>query len=176
MGNFKYGIQIAIVSALLGAGVAALPGAQASLRLNSTAGSICKAASGPGASVFYFSNLYAENTSAAVQYLTCAFPDMNESGEAPSALEITFKNTTAAAVSYTCVVQSGWLQTGYVVNTASYTRNPGANAELNVFTTPASTPAMPERGSTFSPYSVSCSVPPGGRFGLVTTLVPGTKA
>lgn len=175
MSNMKSGLQIAVVSALLAIGVMALPAAKASLRLNSTAGSICKAASGPGAAVFYFSNLYAENTSTATQYLTCAFPDMNESGEAPTALEISFQNTTAAAVSYTCVIQSGWLQNGYVVNSATFTKNPGANSELNVFATSGTTPAMPARGSGFSPYSVSCSVPPGGRFGLVTTLVTGTK-
>ncbi len=169
-------LATALSTAIVAACMTYLPAANANLRLNATGGTVCKAASGPGAAVFYFSNLYAENTSATIQYLTCAIPDIHETSELPSIVEIGLQNTKAVSAQFTCVIQNGWIQSGYTVNTATYVQTAVANGYSNVEASAFSTPALPARSSTFSPYSLSCAMPTGGRLGLVTTSVTGTKA
>jgi hypothetical protein len=100
----------ACVVALGLAGAAATVSASA-IATNSTGGVACKAAAGPGANVFYFSNLSAQNTSASVQYLSCmaggAFEGTQDTKAKPTSINMNVVNPSATTPSMTCVLQSG---------------------------------------------------------------------
>lgn len=83
----------------------------ATISTNSTGGVDCKAAAGPGAQVFYFSNLSAQNTSASVQYLSCmaggAYEGLQGAAIKPAFINLNVVNPTTGTPSMTCVLQAG---------------------------------------------------------------------
>ena len=88
--------------------ILALPAA-ATIRMNATGGTACKGSSGFGATVFYFSNQSAENTSGSGQYVTCELPTVfRASPTTPTRVEVVFNNTTGVAGNVTCAIQTGY--------------------------------------------------------------------
>lgn len=176
----KYSIKTAALSAIAVAGLAtgmlASTDATAIEGYNSTGGTACKGASGFGAQLFYFSNLYVQNTSANPQYISCDFQDFGAEPGSPQAnafaMNIGFANPTAASITFNCVVQSG--QDGYsTTNSASFAKAVPAN---NTFTAQylnsGSTPAIPERPNQFAAYTLSCLVPSQGKVSMINIFQP----
>lgn len=164
-------VRSALVTCAIAATVAVVaPIATASVVSNGTGGTLCKAASGPGADVFYFSNLSAENISDSLQYLSCGFnSDINDANEpvaTAQALNVAVYNTTDAVATFTCVVQTG--NEGFGVrNTAVYSLDVAANDFDFIYSDENEVPAMPAPSNRFSPYTLSCAVPGGGKVGLI---------
>jgi hypothetical protein len=173
--NLKTAVQSAVIAAILGITALSIPEAKADYRGAGTGGTLCKAAAGPGANVFYFDNRYAQNTSASVQYLSCQFVDVYDATvNNASAINVAYGNPTAAAATFTCAVQSG--ADGYgITNTAIVSASaPAGQAFGNFFLYSGSTPAIPLRTNAFVGYSMSCAVPAQGKITIVEIQIPGS--
>ncbi len=176
--NVKHQIGVAVRTALatcvLAAGLIALP-ALASISANTSGGASCKASNGNGAKVFFFSNLYAQNTSVSPQYLSCGFIDFEDNTIGnPLYANIVVHNPTAANVSITCVVQSGTEGTG-TINTQSKVQTAAAGSLTEfVFSNGAGT--MPARANQHSAYTVSCLMPPQSKLGILRLMHVGNFA
>jgi hypothetical protein len=131
----------------------------ASTATNSTGGAVCKAAAGPGANVFYFSNLSAQNTSGSVQYLSCmaggAYEGTQGQAIKPTNVNLNIVNPTAGTPSMTCVLQSG-LEGYGTINTVVKTFSIAANDTTYLFN--SSGAGIPE-AVNFGAYTWSCGVP-----------------
>jgi hypothetical protein len=176
MTTYKTAAIAAASAAILVAGVLSTPDAKADYRGSGNAGTLCKAASGPGAQVFYFDNRYAQNTSASVQYLSCQFLDVYDySGTGTAtAINIGLANPTASAISFTCVTQAGtdgYLTTNSAISTVSV---PANTAFQNIFLNAGTTPALPARPNSFVGYTVSCAVPAQGKVNMIEIQLPGS--
>lgn len=142
---------------------------------NSTGGVNCKAAAGPGAQVFYFSNLSAQNTSATVQYLSCnaggSYEGSQSGGVTPTSVNMNVVNPTATTPSMTCVLQSGnegFSTVNSVVKTYTLAAF-GTDYSFNSFTT--GIPAAVAYGG----YTWSCGVPASVKIAYMgVTFPPGT--
>jgi hypothetical protein len=180
--NFKHQTGTVMRSTLLTCAIAAAaalasPVAHALIVSNTTGGVSCKAANGPGADQFYFSNLSAHNIAGSLQYLSCAYIDINRNQTPPEdavASNIQLINAGTASGSFTCVIQAG--TEGGVVNSGIYTQTVAAGATGFIFSDAGTTPAMPARPDRFRPYTLSCAVPSQGKIGLVNMFLPGTIA
>lgn len=162
--------SLAITVLVLSAAVSA-PQASAAIRMNANAGGVCKAAAGPGANVFYFDSQLVQNTSSSVQYLTCLIPEMNPiSTRSATDIQVVFKNPTGASISFTCVVQAGYAPS--TVNNAVYVTPVPAGGIAQINSTGTSTPAIPARASSYSPYTLSCAIPAQGQIGIISTAIP----
>jgi hypothetical protein len=131
----------------------------ATIATNSTGGVGCKAAAGPGANVFYFSNLSAQNTSASVQYLSClaggAYEGSQGAAIKPTNINLNVVNPTATTPSMTCVLQSGlegYGTTNYLVKTYTIPAND------TTYSFNSSGTSIPDAVS-FGAYTWSCAVP-----------------
>lgn len=166
--NSTLALAIAGLATLLSAAPA-----DAAVRMNLQASAACKAAAGPGADVFYFDTLYAQNTSGSLQYLTCGVPEFNPgTNRAADRVEVLVRNPTASSMTFTCVLQAGYSVGG--VNNAVANVTVAANS-TGVFDFSASTtPALPARTSQYAPYTLSCAVPAQGRIDTVTVQYPET--
>lgn len=165
-------LQATIVTAVLAFAVT-VPAADATIRMNLIGSTACKAASGPGADVFYFDSQFAQNTSTSVQYLTCAIPEINPNSSRPANdIQVLLRNPTVASMTFTCVIQAGYSTTG--VNSAVYQVVVAANSEGGIYSSTGSTPALPVRNDLFGPYILSCAVPPQGRVDTITAGYPET--
>lgn len=166
----------AIAAASLAAGLLASPDASAIKGYNSTGGTACKGASGFGAQLFYFSNLYVQNTSANSQYISCDFQDFGAEPGSPEAtafaLNVGFANPTSTDKTFNCVVQAG--QDGYsTTNSASVSTVVTANDTFDaLYLNAGSTPAMPARPNQFAAYTISCLVPTQGKVGMINIFQP----
>ncbi len=176
MNNFKTATLAAAIAAILGVTALAIPEAKADFRTSGNGGTLCKAAAGPGAQVFYFDNRYAQNTSASVQYLSCQFIDVFDATTPGSAyaINIGYANPTASPTNFTCAVQAG--TDGYdVTNTAVVSGTAGANTTFNnFFLNAGSTPARPIRNNAFVGYTASCAVPAQGKINMVEIQLIGS--
>lgn len=147
--------------------------ADAAMRMNLMPSAACKAAAGPGASVFYFDSQYTQNTSSSLQYLTCGVPEINpNSNRAADRIEILIRNPTASPITFSCVLQAGYSVHG--VNNAVVTKEVPANTVSVIDLSASTTPAMPARTVMWAPYTVSCAVPAQGRLDLITVQYPET--
>jgi hypothetical protein len=171
-------LKITIQSAIVVGGLAlvmALPAA-AVLRINTTAGTSCKGSSGFGATLFYFSNQTAENTSGSGQYLTCevptVFPNVTTT---PLRVEALFYNPTDADTQVTCALQSGYEvgASAGIVTTAIYNITVPAGDIGNLDASPSSTPVIPPSPTPYTPYTLSCLVPAANKMGVIAVRSPG---
>jgi hypothetical protein len=156
--------------------VLALP-ASAGIRLNTTGGTSCKASSGFGASVFYFSNQSAEITSASGQYLTCIIPTVQATAiTTPVSVELVVNNPTDVAGAVTCALQTGYEVGSNVsdVVTAIYNFPITANGYGFLAATASSTPAIPAPNAQYDPYTLTCLIPAGAKLGAITIAMPGS--
>jgi len=166
----------AIVVGVAGACLAS-SAAVAGVQLNSNGGIACKAANGNGAKLFNFGNLYAQNTSTTPQFLSCFVPEFNpQSNRSADQIEVAMINTTGVTAHFVCVIQSGYPEFAGTVNTSVYEFDVAPNDDDEVVSTSFSAPAIPARATRWSPYSVSCSVPAGGRIGLISAIFPESFA
>lgn len=151
-----------------------IPAAKASIRSIATGGTACQATNGNGAKLFYFSNLYAENTSTTPQYLSCTFSDF-EDDSLNNAIyaNIILINPTSASFSATCVLQSGSPGATGVIDTQSLTISVPAN-DVDEFW--FHDEFMPIRSHRWQPYTASCLIPPQARVGLVMLTLEGNFA
>lgn len=161
---------------LLAASLAS-PSAHATVRSTEPASGLCKAASGPGAQVFYFDADYVQNTSSAVQYLTCTVPDIDGNstgGTEPNEIFLHFENPTSAAMTFTCVIITR--HGGDPSNAVVLTVDAPANA-THVTTAAFSgfTPLVPSRNQN-AYYAISCAIPAQGKMVSVETIWPGNLA
>jgi hypothetical protein len=174
--SLKTAVLSAAIAAILGATALSIPQAKAAFRTAGNGGTLCKAAAGPGANVFYFDNRYAQNTSASVQYLSCQFVDAYDVTTPGNALyvNIGFGNPTASAATFTCAVQSG--TDGYsVTNTAIMSIVVPANTPFsNFYLSSVTTPAIPARPNSFVGYTASCAVPAQGKVNMIEIELPGS--
>lgn len=167
----------ALLATFLGAGLLSIPEAQATVRSVESASGLCKAASGPGADVFYFDADYVQNTSGAVQYLTCTIPDIDGNstgGTEPNEILLHFDNPTGAAMTFTCVIISrhGGSPSNAVV------LNVEAAANANHVTAAAFSgfePLVPSRNQN-AYYALSCAIPSQGKMVSIETIWPGNLA
>lgn len=177
--NQKSTIQTTLLSAgiagLLVVGLGASSTSEAVIYSSNAASGMCKAASGPGAAVFFFSALYAQNTSASTQFLTCALSDPGHttSGRAITNVNMHLDNPNAAAVNFTCVVQ---LHHFGASTTSAVYQIPGTanNNHIQANFSSASTPAIPTRGSSDQFYTMSCAMPAGTRLVSIDTVMSET--
>jgi hypothetical protein len=163
--NLNQTIRTTLLSAAIGGimtvGVAFSPVADAVWRVHNAASSVCKAASGPGAAVFYFDSIGALNTSGATQFLTCGLLD---AGATVSSTDFDFvgmhlENRNGSSVQFTCVIQSHHGSLAAI--NAIYVFNGTANddhVQFNAFDT--STPAIPQRATSDWYMTMSCAMPP----------------
>lgn len=167
------GMKSALATCALGAAfVLAAPSALATVYGYTTGGSACKAASGPGADVFYFTNLSAQNTSGSIQYLSCLYVDVNrDNATTPSRVLLNLINPTGAPIDFTCALQAGNEGTSSV------------NTKVIQVTVPANSTAFPNQSGADVParvayagYTISCAVPPLGKVALLGVENPGTIA
>lgn len=166
-------LQMALATAVLAAASLAAPVSHATVQMNTNGGASCKASFGDGAKLFYFSALYAENTSSSSQFLTCIIPEMNPgSSRSATQIEVAAINTTGAAVTVTCAISAGYPEFGGTVNTSVYSLNLAANGDDEIVSNAGSTPAIPARSTRWSPYTVNCIVPAHVRIGLISTIFP----
>lgn len=142
----------------------------------SGAAAACKAASGPGAAVFYFDSMGALNTSNVTQYLTCNIPDVdggasNGGGSDIQELDLRWSNTTSASITITCVFQA--INTGTATN-AVYTLGALANTPDNhrFIYTSSDIPALPARVDQGF-YTMSCAIPAGVALNMIKAYYPG---
>lgn len=140
-------------------------------------GGACKGASGFGAELFYFSNLYVENTSTATQYLTCVLPMWRKTslpwsidGSQGNALFIGFTSNGSGSGVVTCVVQLKW----------------DGQSGAAAVTSTKSTPSIPAGGQSFLsflssdlpikaddvPTTISCALPGGMRMTWIDQYQP----
>jgi hypothetical protein len=156
--------------------ILAIPAA-AEIRMNTTGGTSCKGSSGFGATVFYFSNQSAENTSGSGQYVTCEIPTVfRASPTTPNRVEVVFNNPTGAVASITCAIQTGYeiAASSADVVTAIYNFDVAANGVSALDARSTSTPVLPEADSGYDPYTMTCLVPAGVKLGLIAVRLPGT--
>lgn len=166
---------VSLMAVALGVASLTATDAAAGTRLNANAGGICKAASGPGADVFYFDSQLVQNTSESLQYLTCFIPEMNpDSNRSATSIEVAFRNPTEAEIVFTCVIQAGYYQGEVNNSTFVIPVIPGGNAEL--YADSSTNPALPFRSSFYSPYTLSCAVPAQGQIGLISVRYPETAS
>ena len=166
----------AAVAATTLALVLALP-ASAGIRLNTTGGTSCKGSSGFGASVFYFSNQSAENTSGSGQYLTCIIPTVQATvTTTPVSVELVVNNPTDVAGAVTCALQTGYEIGSNVsdVVTAIYNFPITANGYGFMTANAGSTPAIPAPNAQYDPYTLTCLIPAGAKLGAITIAMPGS--
>ena len=155
--------------------IVAVPAA-AEIRMNTTGGTSCKGSSGFGATVFYFSNQSAENTSGSGQYLTCELPTVFRASPAtPNRVEVVFNNTTGVAGNITCAIQTGYEigASSADVVTAIYNVAIAGNGATLVDARSTSTPVLPVADSGYDPYTMTCLVPAGVKLGLIAVRLPG---
>jgi hypothetical protein len=166
--------SLAVASLVVLCAMAAPQVAQATVAGASGASAACKAASGPGASVFYFDTTGALNTSTGIQYLTCNIPDVDGQGGVGTdiqELDLRYGNTTGASVNITCVFQA--INAG-VASNALYTLTAPANTSDNhLYIFPGATPALPLRGD-LGFYTMSCAIPAGASLNMIKAYYPGT--
>lgn len=172
----KTTLMAAAMSGILVMGLGAGAASYADTHSVNGASSICKAASGPGASVFFFSAVGALNTSNSAQFLTCDVPMLGNTLSADAnVINLHLDNPTAVARTFTCVVVvhhfGGTPDTSAVYN---FNVAAGDNHFFESITS-TSTPALPLRGSD-SYYTLSCSIPAGTRMNSIRTDWPGTIA
>ncbi|GAB2516327.1 hypothetical protein [Lysobacter humi (ex Lee et al. 2017)] len=151
----------------------------ASTNITRPASSICKAAFGAGASVFYFDAEFAQNTSTGTQYLSCSVDDIHDttSVQSPTNLNLHFQNPNASAATVTCVVVL--THPGLSRSVASYTINVPANTgSAHSFSDigPGSTPALPARTESLDMYTMSCAIPAGVKFNNISVQSPRNMA
>ncbi len=174
MNHLKVALRSAVATGVITVGVMALPLAQADIRVNTTGGTACQATNGNGAKLFNFGNLEAWNTSAGTQFLSCGgLSDINPVSSV-GAVDIWYglTNPTAASISFTCVIQTGYV--GNVVNSAVYVKVVAAGTTDFVNSASDTTPVIPAREDSYSAYTMSCSVPAQGKLGLLSVSMPGT--
>lgn len=174
--TFKTTLLCAAASGALALGLGMPATSHATTTAMGGASALCKASSGPGANVFFFSALGATNTSNATQFLTCHVPMIgNSSGADSSLIFLHMGNPTAVARTITCVVVSHHFGTTSEA-AAVYNFNVAAgNDHFFESLTPSSTPALPARGAD-AYYVLSCSIPPGTRLVSIRADWPGTIA
>lgn len=174
----KYSIKTAALSAIAVAGLAtgmlASQDASAITAFNTSGGAACKGASGFGAQLFYFSNLYVQNTNSSSQYISCGFLDFGTDTTTvdANAMNIGFANPTSASITFNCVVQAG--TDGYsTVNNASFSKAVPASSTFTAeYLNSGSTPAIPARPNYFSGYTLSCLVPSQGKLTMLNIFGP----
>lgn len=177
LSNVNVMFKAAMLTAVVAAAAMLMPVANAEVWSNTSGGTSCKGSSGFGATVFYFSNQTAQNTSTGGQYLTCYVPASNDgSAESLSDVQILVTNTTGAVQTFTCALQSGYELNGANNNivTAIMNINVAANSGGNLHFTPSSTPVIPASASAYNPYTLTCLVPAGGKLGLIHARIAGT--
>jgi hypothetical protein len=139
----------------------------------SGAAAACKAASGPGAAVFYFDSTRALNTSGATQYLTCNVPDVDGFGGFGTdiqEIDLRYSNTTGAPVTITCVLQA--INSGVASNLVGSMTVPANSTDSYLYVFTGSTP-IPVRGD-LGFYVLSCAIPPGAALNMIKAYYPGT--
>lgn len=171
--KMKFGMKSTLATCALGAAfVLAAPAALATVYGYTTGGSACKAASGPGAAVFYFSNLSAQNTSASTKYLSCMYVDVNRDNvTSPERVLLNLINPTASPINFTCVLQAGNEGTDII------------NSQLIEVTVAPNSTAFPNQTGSNIParvayagYTISCAVPSQGKVALLGIENQGTIA
>lgn len=158
--SFKSTLLYAAASGALALGLGVPATSQATVAFGG-ASALCKAASGPGANVFFFSATGAVNTSNATQFLTCHVPMVGQnSGSDAQLIFLHMENPTPVARTVTCAVVVHHFG---ATSEAAAVYNFSLAANDNHFfqsLTPAGTPALPVRGVD-AYYILSCSMPAG---------------
>lgn len=166
-------VRSTLATCVVAAGAMMVLPAVANISGNATGGASCQASNGNGAKLFYFSNLFAQNTSTSSQYLSCNFNDSEDAGgDDAVAANIVVLNPTGAAFDVTCVIQSGTPGNG-TIYTHTKVQTAGASS-LTEFIWTAGT--IPQRDAAFNTYSASCLMPPQSQLGLLRLWVPGNFA
>lgn len=155
-------------------GMAASAPALAEITSVEPASGLCKAASGPGADVFYFDADYVQNTSTSTQYLTCTVPDIDRAGGAsePTNIFLHFENPSGVAKTFTCVAITRHGGDPSAVSVMSQSVAAG-NTHATMNFTAASTPALPLRGFN-AYYALSCAIPAEGKMVSIEVNWSGT--
>lgn len=154
-------------------GMAASAPALADITSVEPASGLCKAASGPGANVFYFDADYVQNTSTSTQYLTCTVPDMDRAGASePTYIFLHFENPAAVAKTFTCVAITRHGGDASAVSVMSQSVSAG-NTHATMLFNSGSTPALPLRGAN-AYYALSCAIPAEGKMVSIEVTWPGT--
>jgi hypothetical protein len=162
--NLNQTIRTTLLSAAIGGimtvGVAFSPAADAVWRVHNAASSVCKAASGPGAAVFYFDSVGALNTSSTIQYLTCGILDAGATaaGTDFTNIGLHLENRNGVTAQYTCVIQAH--HGGSAATNAIYVFNGSANNDHVLFNASSGgSPAIPPRLTVDWYMTMSCAMP-----------------
>jgi len=168
------GTKAAMASIVLMAAALAVPAAKAYIYNNTTGGASCHATSGANTPNLHFSAQSVQNIGIRSLYVTCDIPYFHPSPTPPYVdvyppygIKVSLLNPTGSTITFACSIQTGWdlsiRSSLYVVSVHS------THGVLE--SSPWTTPEIPWPQDNYSPYALTCLVPPQGKIGIISVAL-----